>query len=471
MTALECIKYVQSHMQIKFATQSGPYLAAVNRGKPTGCVNHSLGVAQPSVDKVFEAMNKLSSGYGVHAILGDFDKGDGRIIVTLPFSYRCWGCGSGSKGSYNSSRIQWEVCEPAGHTYTNGANMSGYNVQKNQQYFDRMWKMLVCWNVYCLKLYGYGVDDICDHSEAHRDGYASNHADLTHWISKHGKTMNDLRKEVSEILNQKSKSSETVVATEFLNMTNADVVMKIGPMCTANQRKTGILASVTAAQFILESGYGRTELAQKANNCFGMKCTLSDNNWKDSTWDGISKCVINTKEYVNGQMITISDSFRKYKSVQESIDDHAAYLLNARNGNKLRYDKLKGCTNAKTAVNIIKNGGYATDPNYVSKLLSIISKWNLKQYDADTADKNIESDKKGSDITTPFSVKVEIGTLRIRKGPGTDYSAYPYYTGVGVFTIVDTATGVGSEKGWGLLKSYESGYNGWVALDYCEIIE
>ena len=62
-------------------------------------------------------------------------------------------------------------------------------------------------------------------------------------------------------------------------MESAEVVTKVATLFTANQKQSGILASVSMAQFILESGYGKSELAQNANNCFGMKSSLSGNSW------------------------------------------------------------------------------------------------------------------------------------------------------------------------------------------------
>lgn len=67
--------------------------------------------------------------------------------------------------------------------------------------------------------------------------------------------------------------------------------------------------------------------------------------------------------------------------MEDSIADHSAYLLGAKNGSKLRYDGLKGCTDYKKAVQIIKDGGYATSLTYVEKLCSIIERWNLTQFD------------------------------------------------------------------------------------------
>lgn len=68
----------------------------------------------------------------MNAILGDFHLGEGRILVTLDLKARPWGCGSGKKGSWNNTKIQWEVCEPAGHTYA-GGTMVAYDTAKTRR--------------------------------------------------------------------------------------------------------------------------------------------------------------------------------------------------------------------------------------------------------------------------------------------------------------------------------------------------
>ena len=153
MSVAECLAYVESHLEVRIATQNGAWRSG-RKINPDGSVNHSVGCAQPSVDVFFNLMNKTSAGWGVNALLGDFHKGEGRIILALDMNTRPWGCGSGPKGSWNNSKIQWEVCEPAGHTYA-GGTMIGYDVAKNTPYFERMWKMLVAWNVYCVVKLGY----------------------------------------------------------------------------------------------------------------------------------------------------------------------------------------------------------------------------------------------------------------------------------------------------------------------------
>lgn len=192
--------------------------------------------------------------------------------------------------------------------------------------------------------------------------------------------MGDLAAKVTAALG--GSSSSGMQASSLKNLSEAEAVAKIGSLFTANQKTTGILACVSMAQFILESGYGKSELAQNANNCFGMKTSLSGNSWSGSSWDGKSVYTKKTQEQNDdGSMVTITADFRKYSCVEDSITDHAAYLLGAMNGSKKRYEGLAGCTDYKKAVQLIKDGGYATSHTYVQNLCSIIERWNLTQYD------------------------------------------------------------------------------------------
>lgn len=208
MTVSECIKYVEDHLEIRYATNNGAYTSG-RTITPKGCVNHSVGCAQPKVDVFFNGMNKSSAGWGVNALIGDFHLGEGRIILTLKWNGRPWGCGAGSKGSWNNSKIQWEICEPAGHTYA-GGTMINYNVKKNQEYFNRMWKMIVAWNVYLVKKFNYPISGISDHAESYRAGYGSNHSDVGQWWPKHGKSMDALRKEVQAIIENGDEEEVTL---------------------------------------------------------------------------------------------------------------------------------------------------------------------------------------------------------------------------------------------------------------------
>lgn len=203
--------------------------------------------------------------------------------------------------------------------------------------------------------------------------------------------------------------------------------------------------------------------------------------------------------------------FRKYSGVEQSIADHSAYLLGAMNGKKKRYEGLAGEKDYRKAVQIIKDGGYATDSLYVQKICVIIEKYGLTRFDGGKTEKEVwyrvrknwqdaESqvgafkaldnakkcadehpgfsvfdengkavyssvDKKPEEMFRPYLVRVEIPDLNIRKKPGTDQEKTGKYTGAGCFTIVAEADGVGASK-WGLLKAYEKERDGWISLDY-----
>ena len=312
--------------------------------------------------------------------------------------------------------------------------------------------------------------------------------------------LGDLAEKVTAALND----SPGLQAADLENLTRAETVAKIGPLFTANQKTTGILACVSMAQFILESSYGSSELARKANNCFGMKTSLSGNSWPNSVWDGKSVYTKKTQEQnAEGSYVMFNADFRKYTCVEDSIADHAAYLLGAMNGSKKRYESLAGCTDYKKAAQIIKDGGYATSHDYVQNLCSIIEQWNLTKFNSTTdttisgwyrvrkswqnaasqkgAFRDLANAKQCADAnpgycvfdpagkavypeqksSVPYAVRVSVSDLNIRKGPGTNYAKTGQYTRKSVFTIVAESTGVGSTKGWGKLKSGA----GWISLD------
>ncbi len=147
---------------------------------------------------------------------------------------------------------------------------------------------------------------------------------------------------------------------------------------------SGIFPSVSTAQMILESGYCGTDLARLANNCFGMKANLSSNTW-ESVWDGKSTySKYSAEDDGHGNLTYPKATFRKYPCVEDSIKDHAGYLLGAMNGSKKRYEGLSKAKTYKEAITIIKAGGYATDTKYVSKICSIIERFGLDKYDGET---------------------------------------------------------------------------------------
>ena len=174
-------------------------------------------------------------------------------------------------------------------------------------------------------------------------------------------------------------------AASLADMTEDEILELVGPICTADQQQSGILASVTLAQFILESGFGKSELAQNANNLFGMKASLSGNQWDGSAWDGVSTYRKGTGEWNGSGYFSITANFRKYPDIEHSIQDHSSYLLSATRDGAYRYEGLSGCSDHREAIRIIVSGGYCTSPTYLERILELIDKWDLKRFDVMSA--------------------------------------------------------------------------------------
>ena len=362
------------------------------------------------------------------------------------------------------------MCEPACIKYTSGSNFTCSDKAAAKAVAKRTYEAAV--ELFAMLCKQYGLNPTADgvivsHKEGHSRGIASNHGDPEHLWTQLGMgyTMDGFRKAVKTAMEGSSSgdtSSGNTQAAEFANLTEEQVIAKVGPLCTADQEKSGILASISLAQFILESGYGKSELSQKANNCFGMKKSLSGNTWGGSVWDGTSVYTKETQEQnADGSYTTVTADFRKYACVEDSIADHSAYLLGAKNGNKLRYEGISGMTDYKAAAQLIKNGGYATSLTYVEKLCSIIERWNLTQYDRGSGSASEGTGANTNFPAVPFLVKVIISDLNYRSEPSMD-GAVKGQTGKGTFTITKLS---GS---WGYLKSGA----GWIYLGnpaYCTI--
>ena len=136
--------------------------------------------------------------------------------------------------------------------------------------------------------------------------------------------------------------------------------------------KEGVLPSITAAQAILESGWGSSELAKAPNNnLFGIK--------DSEDWNG-EIVTVPTQEYVNGDYITVNAAFRKYASWNDSVVDHAKFFTSTE-WRKNNYRKVVNETDYRIAAQELKNAGYATDPGYAGKLISLIEAYKLYEWD------------------------------------------------------------------------------------------
>lgn len=159
----------------------------------------------------------------------------------------------------------------------------------------------------------------------------------------------------------------------------------IKPMVIEDMQKTKILASLTAAQALIESNKGNSGLTQKANNLFGMK----------GAYNGQS-VTMSTKEFVNGGYITVNAKFRKYPNWSDSIADHSG-LFNR----SARYTNLRGCTDYKQACRYVQQDGYATSPTYTQTLLKTIESYKLWTWDLEAMGKEATLPPTGNPYAEP----------------------------------------------------------------------
>ena len=177
-----------------YLTENRCYKAG-KRMTPKGIVVHSTGANNPNLcryigpddgiigpNKYGNHWNQASSSKCVHAMIGKDKNGMVRCYQTLPWDYKPWGCGSGSKGSYNNSHIQFEMQE---------------DDLTDTAYFAQVYDMAVGLCAYLCKEYGIHPGEIVSHREAHDAGYASNHGDPHAWLNRHGKDMDTFRADVA----------------------------------------------------------------------------------------------------------------------------------------------------------------------------------------------------------------------------------------------------------------------------------
>lgn len=171
------------------------------------------------------------------------------------------------------------------------------------------------------------------------------------------------------------------------------------------KRNFPLFSSVVIAQAIHETGYGKSDIMMKANAVFGIKATKS---WGGKVYNA------KTKECYDGiSMTTISSSFRAYNNLQDSVSDYFDLICKS-----TRYRKALITNSPKECIEAIKNGGYATDPNYVDSILKIIKSNNLEKFD-----KKEKTENNNYKIGNIYTLQVN---LYVRTGAGTNYSIKKY---------------------------------------------
>ena len=166
-------------------------------------------------------------------------------------------------------------------------------------------------------------------------------------------------------------------------MTTSNFINTVAAVAVADWKTRRImLPSVVIAQAALESGWGDSELALKANALFGIK---------KNGWTGAVYIKAATEQRSDGSYYVVDNTeWRAYGSWTESIVDHNDYIATRKKSDgSLRYSPIIGNTDYRAVCQLLKDCGYATSLTYPDKLLNLISKYNLTQYDTVVEDKKM----------------------------------------------------------------------------------
>lgn len=151
----------------------------------------------------------------------------------------------------------------------------------------------------------------------------------------------------------------------------APFIESIAPAAQQMQKQYGVLASISIAQAILESDWGNSELSSVYNNLYGMKGDSLENT-----------VLLSTKEFYNGEWVTVQADFKVYDSWASSVQDHALLIANGTSWNANQYATVLQAKTYREAAQALQDCGYATDPDYANKLIAVIEQNTLYNYDS-----------------------------------------------------------------------------------------
>ena len=212
------MKYSESNKPIVCMMTNSTCYKGTSKMIPRGVLWHDTAAGNPNISRYVQPMesdknykemiallgkNKYGNDWnhiprqaGMNCWIGKLADGTVATVQTMPWNFKPWGCGSGSKGSLNNTHMQFEICDDG---------MVG------REYFEAVYKEACEITAYYCKMYGLDplgsfmyngvkVPVITTHAESYKLGLGSNHGDPLKWLKKYGKTMADVRKDVAAIM-------------------------------------------------------------------------------------------------------------------------------------------------------------------------------------------------------------------------------------------------------------------------------
>lgn len=353
--------------------------------------------------------NHITRQAGLNCWIGKLADGTVTTVQTMPWNYKPWGCGSGSKGSCNNGWIQFEICEDG---------------LTDKNYFNKVYKEACEITAYLCDMYnidphgtvtvnGVQVPTILCHADSHDLGLGSNHGDINHWFPKHGKSMKTVRDDVAELMGKGSSSAITPVEPEkeMYRVRKAweDAKSQVGAYTDLNNAKKACD----------KAGEDYEVYNSKGVAVYPQNVVIEDN--ETVTTDlkvGDAVKLISGATYTSGKVIP-NWVFRTKLYVRE----------------------------------IRKNGDIVISTQKTGAVTGVVSAKYLAEY-VTVASTPV------SPTFAPYLVRINTDVLNVRAGAGTGYKITTQVLNNEVYTIV-------AENGkWGKLKSGA----GWIHLDYTKKI-
>lgn len=250
---------------VQFFLTENPCYKAGRKIKPSGIVVHSTGANNAYIKRYVNPddgtlgknqygnhWNKASATKCVHAFIGKVADGSLKVYQTLPWDYRCWGVGSGKKGSHNATHIQFEICEDS---------------LNNEAYYNEAFNLAKELCAFLCAEYGIDPDNVVGHYESAAAGYGSNHGDPRNWQRKFGGSMDQFRTDVKAMLGQVEGTTITTQTQEPEKATQSTT--------TTAQTASGVITMDT-----LRKGSKGTQVRV-------LQWLLNENGYNAGTVDGI----------------------------------------------------------------------------------------------------------------------------------------------------------------------------------------
>ena len=354
--------------------------------------------------------NHIDVDAGLNCWIGELADGTVTTVQTMPWNYRPWGCGSGSKGSCNSGWIQFEICE---------------DDLTDPVYFEKAYKEACEITAYLCKMYnidpfgtvdynGVKVPTILCHADSYKLGFGSNHGDIDHWFPKFGKSMETARADVAELMGKKVSTIEPAKPLYRVRKDWENAASQIGAFSDLDNAK----------EACDKAGEGYEVYNDKGVAIYPNIPAQSEEDEDDKTAgfpEGTAVSLVPGATYSDGKAIP-------------------AWLFKSK---------------LYTRSEVRKDGTVIFSIKTTGPITGVVKAKDLVKYGTIPVEANPEP------TFTPYIVRIDTDVLNVRAGAGTGYKINTQVKRHGLYTIV-------AEDGvWGKLKSGA----GWINLDYTQKIK